>query len=146
MQGKAVYDWISGGLLIFLGSFAIWHALSLEVAFSADPIGPRPFPIAIGLILIVSGAVMALRPDRLEIEKGPLFRVGAVVVSALIYPFLLHPLGFVIATALMMIVLALALGGEPVKSVIASLLVSLAILLIIDVGLGLGLPRGPLGV
>ena len=144
-MGKTIFDRISGLLLIALGIFVIFHAVNLHVAFSADPVGPRPFPIAVGAILILCGAIIALQPEELTWESGAVHWIVAVTLACLIYPFLLHPLGFVLATTLQLWVLALALGGRLWPSLLACAISSISILVVIDMLLGLGLPRNALG-
>ena len=139
-------DRASGALLLLLGIGAIWHAQSLSVPFAADPVGPKAFPTIAGAVLAVAGASIMLRPEAIEVEAGHRMRVAGVAIASLVYPFLLLPLGFVPATALLGIVTARAFGGKWVGSIIASILLAAAFLLIIDTGLGLPLPRGPLGI
>lgn len=139
-------DRASGALLLLLGIGAIWHAQTLSVPFASDPIGPKAFPTIAGAILAVAGSSILLRPEAIEVEIGHKWRVAAVAAASLVYPFLLIPLGFVVATAILSLVTARAFRGPWVGSIIASIALSLAFLLIIDTGLGLPLPRGPLGI
>lgn len=145
MEGKAVFDRVTGLLFMGLGLGAILHAQNLMVAFSADPVGPRPFPTIVGAILTVAGAFMALRPERIGWHKGKWAHVATAVVASLIYPLLLHPLGFVIATSLLLVVLAMILGARWLPGILSAVITSAVIFMLIDLALGLPLPRGPLG-
>ena len=146
MADGAIFDRISGVLVLLLGVGAVWHGLSLEVAFAADPVGPKAFPIIVGLILLVCGASIALRPTAMAWEVGDYGRILLVALSSLAYPFILLPLGFVPATAILGFLCALAFKGRPVPALIGSVIMAIVIFALIDLGLGLGLPRGPLGM
>lgn len=146
MHGSKAFDRISGALLLLIGCGAMWHGYDLQVAFAADPIGPKAFPIIVGIMLVLSGASILLRPQKVEWETGDYGRVAVVAAASLVYPFLLIPLGFVPATAVLGFVVAKAMRGRTMQAAIGAVCVAAAILLIIDIGLGLGLPRGPLGI
>jgi putative tricarboxylic transport membrane protein len=146
MAANRISDRISGLILLMLGIGAAWHGYGLQVAFAADPIGPKAFPIIAGLILTISGASVALRPSEVQWEFGDRGRVILVAAASLVYPLILVPLGFVPATAILAFLVAKAFKGATVKSAIAATCIAGAISLLIDLGLGLGLPRGPLGI
>ncbi len=145
MAANPTFDRATGLALVLLGAGAIWHGYNLQVAFAADPIGPKAFPIIIGLVLVVSGASVAIRPETIEWEAGDYGRVGLIVAATLIYPFVLVPMGFVPATSILGFFCALAFKGRVIPSIIASIVTACVIFILIDLGLGLGLPRGPLG-
>ncbi|GGD40681.1 tripartite tricarboxylate transporter TctB family protein [Aureimonas glaciei] len=146
MAANTTFDRISGIILLLIGAGAAWHGYSLQVAFAADPIGPKAFPIIVGIILVVSGASIALRPEAMSWEAGDYGRILLVAAACLLYPFILEPLGFIPATSILGFLCAKAFKGRTVPSIIASAVVATVIFLLIDIGLGLGLPRGPLGV
>ncbi|WP_176559518.1 tripartite tricarboxylate transporter TctB family protein [Rubellimicrobium roseum] len=146
MAANATYDRALGLIFLVLGIGAMWHAQSLQVAFAADPIGPKPFPTIVGGVLALAGAALLIRPERMAWHPGSWSKVAAVAVASIVYPEVLIPIGFVPATSLLCLVLARALGGGWVQSIIASAITAAAIFALIDVLLGLPLPRGPLGV
>ncbi|WP_152045260.1 tripartite tricarboxylate transporter TctB family protein [Aureimonas psammosilenae] len=146
MAASAIFDRISGFAVLLLGIGAVWHGVSLKVAFAADPVGPKAFPVIVGLILLVCGASIALRPTAMAWEVGDYGRILLVAVASLIYPFILIPLGFVPATAILGFLCALAFKGRPLPSLVGAVALALVIFALIDLGLGLGLPRGPLGM
>lgn len=146
MAASAIFDRISGIVVLLLGLGAIWHGVSLEVAFAADPVGPKAFPIIVGLILLVCGASIVLRPTAMTWEAGDYGRIVLVAAASLVYPFILVPLGFVPATAILGFLCALAFKGRPVPALVGAVATAAVIFALIDLGLGLGLPRGPLGM
>lgn len=143
---SATFDRLTGLVLLALGAGAIWHGYGLEVAFAADPVGPKAFPIIVGAVLVVCGASIALRPDPITWEVGDYGRILLIAGASLAYPFILVPLGFVPATSILGFLCALAFKGRPVPALIGSVVMAAVIFALIDLGLGLGLPRGPLGV
>lgn len=145
MEGGTTLDRLTGLVFALLGLGAIWHAQGLEVAFSSDPVGPKAFPTIIGAILFLAGTVLALRPNDIGWDRGRWPMVALVALGSLVYPLLLIPLGFVLATTLLSIIVARALGGGWWQSAVSGTALSAAIFLLIDTLLGLPLPAGPLG-
>lgn len=65
-------QYVLAAALALVGAYAIVDATQLNVGFG-DPVGPRAFPYAIGGVLIVLAALLALstaRGDRPEEEHG----------------------------------------------------------------------------
>lgn len=145
MAEGAILDRLTGLVFMLIGLGAVWHAQSLVVAFSADPVGPKVFPTIVGAIMTAAGAVLVVRPHDTGWQGGRWGRVVAVAIASLIYPELLIPLGFILATSLLLAVLARALGGSWLQSGVGAVAMSAAIFLLIDTLLGLPLPPGPLG-
>jgi len=145
MAATTTFDRISGIFLLLIGAGAIWHGYQLEVAFAADPVGPKAFPIIVGIILVISGAWIALKPEVMTWEGGDYGRILLVAAAALLYPFILEPLGFIPATSVLGFLCAKAFKGRTVPSIVGSVAMAGVIFVLIDIGLGLGLPRGPLG-
>jgi len=141
-----ILDRIAGGLLLLVAAGAIWHAQSLVVPFAADPIGPKAFPTVVGVVLALAGASILFAPGRVEWQARDWGRVLAVAGSSLAYPLVVEPLGFVAATAALCFLVALAFRGGVLKSAIAAVALAVAFLILIDLVLGLPLPRGPLGI
>jgi putative tricarboxylic transport membrane protein len=146
MAANTTFDRISGIILLLIGIGAAWHGYGLQVAFAADPVGPKAFPIITGLILAICGASIALRPSTTTWETGDYGRVILVAAVSLVYPLILVPLGFVPATSILGFLVAKALKGNMLQSAAGAIGMAVTIFLLIDVGLGLGLPRGPLGI
>lgn len=145
MGGKTTLDRVTGLVFALLGLGAMWHAQGLQVAFSSDPVGPKAFPTIVGGIMLLAGAVLVIRPHEITWNGGRWPMVALVAAASLIYPLLLIPLGFIVATSLLLIVIARALKGGWGQSVAAAVALSAGIFLLIDTILGLPLPTGPLG-
>lgn len=139
-------DRIVGAICVALGLAAAWHALTLEVAFAADPVGPRLFPAIVGGVLALSGALLIIKPGAVTIEIGAWRRAGAVLAACLVYPLLLQPIGFILATSCLCFVAALAFQARPVPAAISAVGTAVVFFVLLDRLLDLPLPRGPLGI
>ncbi len=142
----ALPDRLLGATLVALAAGVAWHAQALEVPFAADPVGPRAFPTALALALAVCGALLVAAPatpwDRAERVLPGL----AVTAAMLGYAFLLVPLGFIPATAILCAVVALAFGASALQAALSALVTAPALWALLDRALDLPLPRGPLGI
>lgn len=133
------------GILLAIG-FAI-AALAIEESFLSDAVGPKAFPLIVAVVLGLSSAVIALRPDAEPVwpPLGRLVEIAAAVVVMILYAELLPVAGFVIATFFAAAYLAWRLGSGPVESVLVGLGTSVGIYVIFHLVLGLSLARGPFG-
>ncbi len=85
-------DRLFGGIGLLLAAFFIWQATQIQVSFISDPVGPKTFPIIIGLLLGISSLAVLLKPDpkpdwpapgRL-VEFGIATAVGIYVIFKLV--------------------------------------------------------------
>ena len=139
------------GLVVVLGALAyVASATQVQTSFLSDPVGPRTFPIIIGSIAALCGAVMVLRPDE-EPAWPELRTLGALAISVLVlvaYAYALKPLGFIIPTAIVAAVLSYQIKPQAIAALLSGvgLSVGLYILFRFILGLGLvGLPRALMG-
>jgi putative tricarboxylic transport membrane protein len=140
-------DRILGGACVALAIFYIWGAAQIELSFISDPVGPRTFPIIIGVMVGLAGLVVVLRPDPDPAWPGVsrVLEIVAVAIGLGFYAELLPVAGFVIATAIAAAFLCWRLGASPLPSVVAGIAISLGIYVVFHLALGLSLARGPLG-
>jgi putative tricarboxylic transport membrane protein len=139
------------GLVVVLVALAyIASATQIQTSFLSDPIGPKAFPILVGSIAALCGAIMILRPD--EEPEWPEFRtLGALLISVIVlvaYAYLLKPLGFLIPTAIVAAVLSYQINPRAGPAVIAGFGLSVGLFVVFKflLGLGLvGLPRALFG-
>ncbi len=140
-------DRILGGAFVLLAAFYIWAATQTELSFITDPVGPRTFPIIIGVMVGLSGLAILLRPDP-DPQWPAMARLGEIGAAVLVmtaYAQLLPVLGFVIATAFAAGFLSWRLGASALQAVLAGIGISLGIYVVFHLVLGLSLARGPLG-
>lgn len=138
-------DRLLGVALVALAALVVWHALSLEVTFAADPVGPKAFPIAVALAMGGCGVLMLFRQGLIW-EKAERVVPGLAAVTAMAgYALLLGPLGFILATATLCLVIALAFSATPLQAAATAVVTAPALWALLDPLLDLPLPKGPLG-
>lgn len=140
-------DRILGGFGLALAAFYIWAATIIPDSFMADVVGPKTFPIIVGVIIAICSVVFILRPD--DAPAWPSFANLAELVFAvavmMLYAKFLPELGFVICTALATAYLTWRLGSPVPGSLITGVLTSVGIYVVFRLILGLSLAKGPLG-
>ncbi|RDI95178.1 tripartite tricarboxylate transporter TctB family protein [Meiothermus sp. QL-1] len=137
-------DRIVGSLLLLLALGYGLEASRMQVSFFTDPLGPRPFPYIIALLLGLSALGLLLRPDPEPTWPPKRFWavLGLVLLSLGAYAYSVVPLGFVVATTLEMTLLAWLFGASVPRGFLAALVFSLVLYLLFTEGLGVGLPSG----
>ncbi|MFD2765480.1 tripartite tricarboxylate transporter TctB family protein [Micromonospora eburnea] len=150
--GMCAFLALVGGLVIFDATTRVGQAIN-----SADPIGPKPVPILLGVLLLIVAAIYAVDVARGgvgEPEAGEdvdlttridwrtvLLLIGAFLVNAV----LIDRLGWVISGTILFWGSAYALGN---RHYFRNLLISVALSLItfyaFAIGLGVNLPAGVL--
>jgi putative tricarboxylic transport membrane protein len=140
-------DRLFGGIGLALAAFYIWQATQIQVSFITDPVGPKTFPIIIGLLLGISSLVILLKPDPKPHwpALGRLAEIGLAVVVLVAYAYALPVAGFVIATALAAAFLSWRLGTSPLQALVSGVATSIGIYVVFHLILGLSLAEGPLG-
>jgi len=146
------------GFLALVGALVIADAARLKhIATSNDPIGPKPVPVLLGVLLLIVAALYAVdvaRGGTGEAEAGEdvdptspvdwrtvLLLIGAFVVNLA----LIEPLGWVISGALLFWGSAYALGSKHhVRNLFIAAGLSLATFYAFAIGLGVNLPAGVL--
>ncbi|MCB2052700.1 MAG: tripartite tricarboxylate transporter TctB family protein [Geminicoccaceae bacterium] len=140
-------DRVLGGIGLVLAAFYIWQATTIQVSFISDPVGPKTFPIIIGLLLAVSSLVIMLKPDAEPHWPaiGRLAEIALAVVVLVAYAMALPAVGFVAATAVASAFLSWRLGTAPLPAVAAGVAIALGIYVVFHLILGLSLAEGPYG-
>jgi putative tricarboxylic transport membrane protein len=111
-------DRVDGAIILAFGVIVAAVA-SRFPAVAGQVVGPSVFPTAIGIGLVLCGAVLAVRGGT--VESGPaawrqrprlLFDFGLVVVTPLFFAVALDPLGFLLTAFLCLAALMLAFGAR----------------------------------
>jgi putative tricarboxylic transport membrane protein len=143
-------------VLVAVGAFLIYDALSLEAGFAkVDPVGPKIFPIAIGVILIVLAVVLAVAIPRGSVGEadagedvdpntpGDWRTVGMLVGLFVVVILLVTPLGWAIAGTLLFAGAATILGDHHyIRNVVIGAVLAVASFYAFYSGLGIPLPAG----
>ena len=145
-------------VLAAVGGFLIYDALRLGEGFAkVDPIGPRFFPIAVGVGLLIAAAIMAIaipRGSKGEAEAGEDidpnapsdWRTVALLVALFVAVIVLvNPLGWVIAGTLLFAGATTVLGSRRyVLNVVIGVALATISFYAFYSGLGIPLPPGVL--
>ena len=125
----------------------IASATQVQTSFLQDPVGPKAFPMAVGLVAGISGLVMIIRPD-----PDPVWPVGKkllsiffAVVVMVVYAYALKPLGFLIPTAITAAILSYQISPKAPIAAITGVGLSILLFLLFKYALGLGLVPLPQG-
>ena len=134
------------GLIFGLVALAyVASATQIETSFLADPVGPKAFPIGVGVVAALCCLVMVFRPD--EEPTWPALRTFgslAMAVAVLVaYAMLLVPLGFLLPTALAAGFLSYQISPRIGPAVLAGIGLSIVLFVVFKFGLGLGLVALP---
>lgn len=137
------------GLVATLLAFAfIAGATQVQTSFLSDPVGPKFFPILIGVTGAISGMFMVLRPDP-EPDWPVLRTFGALAIAVIVlvaYAFALKPLGFLLPTALAAGLLSYQISPRPRMAALAGIGLSVGLFIVFKFALGLGLVAFPKGL
>jgi putative tricarboxylic transport membrane protein len=143
-------------VLVVVGAFLIYDAVTLEAGFAkVDPVGPKAFPLVIGIVLIVLAAVLAVAIPRgsvgeadagedVDPEAPSDWRTVGLLVGVFVAVILLvEPLGWVITSTLMFAGAATILGNRHyVRNIAIGLVLALVSFYAFYSGLGIPLPAG----
>jgi putative tricarboxylic transport membrane protein len=143
---------------IAVGVFLIYDAVTLEAGFAkVDPVGPKMFPIVIGVVLIVLAAILAVAIPRGSVGEadagedvdptvsGDWRTVGLLVALFIGLILLVNPLGWVIASTLFFGGAATILGSRHyIRNISIGLVLALVSFYGFYSGLGIPLPAGVL--
>ena len=143
-------------VLVVVGAFLVYDALTLPGGYAkVDPVGPKLFPVAIGVGLIVLAAILAIaipRGSKGEADAGEDIdpdmpsdwrTVGLLVGIFVAMILLVNPLGWAISGALMFAGCATVLGSRHyVRNVLIGAVLSVGSFYAFYSGLGIPLPAG----
>jgi putative tricarboxylic transport membrane protein len=106
-------------LLVVAAGYAAM-ALALQVPFQYEPLGPKPWPIVLAIVISICAVIVLLRPDREpHWPTGPtLHKSLALLVGLVLYAVLFEPLGFMITTTVACAGVALLLGVRIVPALV----------------------------
>src|SRR5882757_989916 len=143
-------------VLVVVGAFLIYNALTLETGFAkVDPVGPRFFPLVVGIAAVLLGVVLAIAIPRGSVGEadagedidpespGDWRTVGMLVGLFVAMILLVNPLGWVVMGTIFFGGAATILGSKHyVRNFVIGLALSLASFYAFYSGLGIPLPAG----
>jgi len=133
-------------IIVFASVYAVLGS-QIEYSFSSDPIGPRGFPIGLGVLLAALGVWYYLDtgacedwPDRRGAQAAALF-LGLSVAMMLAMPYI----GFIIAMAILLTGVARLFGASWPMAFANGIGQAVLWWLLFGPLLGSHLPKGPFG-
>jgi putative tricarboxylic transport membrane protein len=139
---------IAGVVVSLFGAWVVWQAFLLPERVTSVAIGPRVFPVVVGLGIMASGVAMALArgPDAADRPLIDWHTLGALAGVLAAYLILFVPIGFPISSTLFLVGAARILGSRSLpRDLVAGVGVSVIAYIVFTRLLGLELPGGPFG-
>ena len=137
------------GLVVLLGSLAFFYAATqVRPGFGFDKLGPRAFPMGLGVAGAITGLVMILRPDEEPGWPAPraLLQIAIATLVMLGFALLLKDLGFLLTGAVAAGILAWQIQPKPLAAVASGIALSVGLWVIFTYALGLNVPALPHGL
>lgn len=99
------------GLACLIG--AIWYTTQARTfdgtAFASGPVGPKTMPTGVGILFGVIALYLVIRPDPEPRWPTPaaLWPIGLVLACSYFYGRVIEPVGFIVASAAMIMVIGM---------------------------------------
>jgi len=149
-------QYIVVAVLAIVGGFLVYSAMSLPEGFAkVDPVGPKLFPMVVGVAALVLAVILAIaipRGSKGEADAGEDIdpdapgdwrTVGLLIALFVAMILLVNPLGWVIMSTLFFAGAATVLGSHHyVRNFVIGLILALASFYAFYSGLGIPLPAG----
>lgn len=136
------------GIIAVVCLWLMFIAWGFVAPIAYDPLGPRPYPILLLSLLILSCVYLTIRPknlsDVIDLEYNPVIlkKVGLTLLFFFIFAFTFEFLGFPIATAIMSFAIGVLFGGTVKASLISGILLGIFCYVLFDILLDVPLPLG----
>ena len=137
-------DRVAGVILLLV---AIWYgmeATTLETSILSDNLGPSAFPLLLGILLGIFSLYMIIKPDPNPQwpDLSAWIRMGLIILSFIVYAYIMEPLGFMLATTFEMVSLSYIFKGPRIKSIVVGFIFSVFLYGLFSYILDLSLPSG----
>lgn len=146
---------VSGLLAVGVGFVYLITALLLPEQMMGDKMGPKVFPIIVGIASILAGFALcvsefrkkATKKDKVDFgfksESDVWIKIAILTAAGILYGLTIDFLGFIAATTAIMLVATLLINkGHLKQNIIVSVLFSVVSYLGFGIALQLSLPRG----
>lgn len=149
-------QYIVVAVLAIVGGFLVYSGLTLDEGFAkVDPVGPKFFPLVIGVAALLLAVILAVaipRGSKGEADAGEDIdpeapgdwrTVGLLIALFVAMILLVNPVGWVITSALFFAGAATILGAKHyVRNIVIGIGLALASFYAFYSGLGIPLPAG----
>jgi putative tricarboxylic transport membrane protein len=144
--------WIALIITVF-GAAYLWQAFQIRQPTTYSAVGPRFFPIAIGVGIVLSGLWLFLlpgkppEPDSPEMTRLDWPRIAGMLVAVIVYILAFQTVGYIITTAVMLAAGAQILGERRhwLRDGLIGVLLAVALNFTFARLLGINLPAGLIG-
>ncbi|MDA0329653.1 MAG: tripartite tricarboxylate transporter TctB family protein [Gemmatimonadetes bacterium] len=124
------------------------EAMTFEVGFLTDPVGPKALPLVVAALLVFAGSYSLVRPGKAARwpvrEAG--FRIVAAAGAFVAYAVALPTIGFFLSTTLVVMALSALYGAPRAHGLAAATALSGVLWLLFVRLLALPLPVGDLWI
>ena len=132
-----------GIFLLLVGAYVIYGGLALEVPFSYDPLGPKTFPVILGILLSALSVFIIAKPEKAHFPEGATrLNTVFIVVLLVVYSSSFNYLGFLLSTALLVFFISKIFQGTTKQSLGSAVGVSLSVYALFGILLEVPLPAG----
>nr|WP_314265068.1 tripartite tricarboxylate transporter TctB family protein [uncultured Moellerella sp.] len=130
-------------ILCVIGIYIGW---GIQSEFSYEPLGPRPFPVAIlSLMALCSLGLLFSKPEHIDWPKpAVLRRLILLIISLVLYAWLFEWLGFSLATGLLTFCMALLFQSTLIAAILSGAVLGPTLFFAFDRLLEVTLPIGSL--
>lgn len=137
-------DRIFAGIWIVLCIAGLFIGWQIQSEYSYEPVGPRPFPMAIlGLMLMCAVLLILRQPDVVEWpHRQTLQRLVIMVISLALYAWTFEWLGFPLATTLLTACFGMLFGATIPAALISGVVMGGVLFYSFDRLLDVTLPLG----
>lgn len=150
MRFQSSADVAAGGVLLAIGAVVLFGSMRIYVPpYLTDLLGPRAFPLALGVLILAIAAYTLLAGLR---HRGSALSIGDarilawLVGASVAYLAIVRPAGYLVSTALYLFCLTVYLGERRLwAAALAAAGVSAALYVAFGWYLNVWLPVGPLG-
>ena len=140
-------------IIIAFGAAYLWGALQIRETTTYSAVGPRFFPNALGIGIVLSGVWLFLMPGAPPAPDAPerialdWVSIGLMVVTLVAYILAFRPLGFIISTALMVVAGSQILGDRHhlLRDAIIGVALAVSVAFVFGRLLNINLPPGLFG-
>lgn len=140
-------DRILGVGALALAAVMLGYGWGLEAPFSYEPLGPRAFPLLIAAVMAICGVVLVVKGGG-QVQANPSganLRIAAMFLVIVGYAVFFESAGFIVATAVMTMLVGRLFGGGWLWPAIAGVVGASAFFYLFDRVLDVVLPVGVLG-
>lgn len=140
--------------IVLLGAFYLWQSFSIRQSLTYSAVGPRFFPIAIGIGILLSGLWLFATPgeEPTEPESPQLIsldwpRLGGMALLIVAYIVTFKTAGYVLSTAIMLVAGSQILGNPKhlLRDSITAIAIAVTAYFLFAQLLGINLPAGLIG-